>query len=265
MLDMGYFVAFGAGFLLAAVLGAAVVRKVLRKRSVIVRRNKDNANIQLQELSKLTGILAHELKNPLSIIKVNLKLLGENLEENDIERVKRKFPVIRNEIERLEDILGNFLNFIGDSSLQAREVDINSVVDNVIDFYSPQAWKKNIKLRFARFNDKLTCRIDEAKFKQVLLNLFLNAQTAMESGGELMVLTSRESYFAKIVVTDTGVGIEPEKIDKIFDAFYTSRTGGTGLGLATAKKLVEMHQGSLSVESEPGKGTSFTILLPLVE
>jgi signal transduction histidine kinase len=99
--------------------------------------------------------------------------------------------------------------------------------------------------------------------KQVLLNLLINAQQAMENGGEIMILTGIDENHAQIIVNDTGKGIEHEKIDKIFNAFYTSRTGGSGLGLATAKKIIEAHMGSISVSSEIGKGSSFKIILPL--
>ena len=99
--------------------------------------------------------------------------------------------------------------------------------------------------------------------KQVILNLFINAQQAMSDGGELIIRTGRQKKDAIIQISDTGSGIAPDKLPGIFDAFYSSRSQGTGLGLPTAKRIVEAHNGTITVDSEPGKGTLFTIRLPL--
>jgi signal transduction histidine kinase len=101
--------------------------------------------------------------------------------------------------------------------------------------------------------------------KQVILNLFINAQQAMENGGDLMVRTDRRQNDAVIEISDTGTGIEPERLNSIFDAHYSSRPHGSGLGLPTAKKIIDAHKGTITVNSEPGKGTSFTINLPLMD
>ena len=99
--------------------------------------------------------------------------------------------------------------------------------------------------------------------KQAILNLFINAQQAMSDGGELIIRTDRRTEYAQIQISDTGSGIEPDKLNKIFDAYYSSRPQGSGLGLPTAKRIIEAHNGTISVDSEPEKGTLFTIKLPL--
>jgi two-component system sensor histidine kinase HydH len=99
--------------------------------------------------------------------------------------------------------------------------------------------------------------------KQVMLNLFINAQQAMAEGGELMVRTKKINSNAQIQISDTGPGIGPDKIEHIFEPFFSSKHGGSGLGLATARRIVDAHNGSLTVASEPGKGTAFTIEIPL--
>ncbi|MHC4062814.1 MAG: sensor histidine kinase [Planctomycetota bacterium] len=101
--------------------------------------------------------------------------------------------------------------------------------------------------------------------KQVVLNLFINAQQAMSGGGELMVRTGRQNDDAIIQISDTGSGIAPERLPNIFDAYFSTRPHGSGLGLPTAKKIVEAHNGTITVDSELGKGTSFTIRLPLFD
>ena len=142
-------------------------------------------------------------------------------------------------------------------------VDISSLISDMIDFYLPQARSNSIIIRQQLYDKPLVCRADEGMLKQVILNLFINAQQAMSDGGELLIRTARRQKEAVIQISDTGSGIAPDKLPKIFDAYYSSRLQGSGLGLATAKKIVEAHNGKISVDSEPGKGTSFTIKLAL--
>jgi len=220
---------------------------------------------ELEELSRLTGGLAHEIKNPLSIIKVNLKLAGEDLtgrDENTV-RAAKKIAVVQKETQRLEQILEDFLRYIKKTELHLSSVNINQVVTDMIDFYSPQAFTHSITVRSCLSGELLICRADADMLKQVLLNLFINAQQAMPNGGELMLRTLKNGNNAVIIVSDTGKGIEPENINKIFNAYYSTKPGGSGLGLSTSKKIIEAHNGSIRIDSLPGKGTSFTIQLPL--
>ncbi len=237
-------------------------------------KDKEDDIGQFEELGRLTGELAHEIKNPLSTIKVNLKLAAEDLETaksqsegsqsgQHLTRALRKIAVIQREADRLEQILEAFLRYFDRAEPQKAGVDINDLVGDMVDFYSPQAQSHSITVRLGLSAKPLICKIDADMLKQVMLNLFLNAQQAISTGGELIVKTARRKRYARIQVSDTGCGISPDKLPKIFDAYYSSRPGGSGLGLATARKIVEAHNGSISVDSEPGKGTSFTIELPL--
>jgi len=225
---------------------------------------------QLEELAKLTGELAHEIKNPLSTLKINLKLVREYLEQPDLTRspdvgrALRKLAVIQEEADRLEAILSGFLHYIGRPELQRAPGDIGQVVGDMVDFYLPQAHNSAVTLRQGLHKQPLVCMVDAAMLKQVLLNLFINAQQAMPQGGDLIVRTDRQPPWALIQVSDTGSGIEADKLNRIFEPYYSSKPRGTGLGLATARKIVEAHAGSISVTSEPGKGTAFTIRLPLI-
>ena len=234
--------------------------------------------IGVEELGKLTGELAHEIKQPLSVIKVNLKLIREELEAAkssqgnqtgrgrsglEFTRALRKIAVIEKETVRLEQILEGFLRYIDRTELQLASVDLSSLISDMVDFYSPQASGHSIIIRQQLYDKPLVCKADEGMLKQVILNLFINAQQAMSDGGELLVRTTRRKKDAVIQISDTGSGIAPGKLPKIFDVYYSSRPHGSGLGLPTAKKIVEAHNGTISVDSEPGKGTSFTIKLPL--
>ena len=234
--------------------------------------------IGVEELGRLTGELAHELKNPLSTIKINLKLIREELESaksaeanqtgqerssQGFTRALRKIAVVEKETDRLEQILEGFLRYIARPELQLASIDISLVISDMIDFYSPQAHSHSIIIRQQLYDKPLVCKVDEGMLKQVILNLFINAQQAMSDGGELLIRTARQKKDAVIQISDTGSGIAPDKLPHIFDAYYSSRPQGSGLGLPTVKKIVEAHNGTISVDSEPGKGTSFTIRLPL--
>ncbi|OHB55079.1 MAG: hypothetical protein A2173_07950 [Planctomycetes bacterium RBG_13_44_8b] len=244
------------------------------------RENYGNRHLQeLKELSNLTGALAHEIKNPLSTIKINLKLIKEDLEGSNVTvsggigteaerqrlaRALRKISVIQKEADRLEHILDSFLRYIRMTELQMTSVDINELVSDMVDFYSPQAYSHSITIRQSLQKEPLTCKIDVDMLKQALLNLFINAQQAMSNGGELIVTTNSKDKEAMIQISDTGSGITSEKLPFIFDAYHSFKPRGSGLGLPTVKKIIEVHKGSIAVDSEPGKGTSFTIKLPLL-
>jgi len=231
-----------------------------------------------EELARLTGELAHEIKNPLSTIKINLKLSQEAMDEIDLTEpprvlwdqcrrnlasASRKISIIQKETDRLEQILDGFLRYIHRPELQLDTLDINDLVSDIVDFYSPQAYSHALTVRQSFSEEPLLCRVDPGALKQVLLNLFINAQQAMDKGGELMVRTARRNRLAVIQVNDTGRGIPPDKLPTIFRPYCSFRAGGTGLGLATAQKIVDAHNGTIAVHSELGKGTSFTIELPL--
>ena len=231
-----------------------------------------------EELTQLAGELAHEIKNPLSTIKVNLKLAEEALEDIDLSEpgqvlwdqsrrklagALRKIAIIQKETDRLEQIVEGFLKYVRRPDLQLARVDLNELVSDMVDFYSPHAHSHALTVWQSFADAPLLCRVDAGALKQVLLNLFINAQQAMDAGGELMIRTARRDGRAVIQVNDTGRGIAPERLPTLFRPYQSSRSGGTGIGLATAKKIIEAHKGTLSVHSELGKGTSFTIELPL--
>ena len=133
----------------------------------------------------------------------------------------------------------------------------------MVDFYAPQAQVHGITLRLGLAEKGVVCKIDADMVKQVVLNLFINAQQAITDLGEIIVRTDSKGRAGTIEIADTGAGMIPEKIERIFEAYYTSRPGGSGLGLPTARKIIEAHKGSITVNSQPGRGTSFTITLPL--
>jgi signal transduction histidine kinase len=228
---------------------------------------------QLAEMGKLAAGLAHELKNPLSTLKLNLQLMEEDLAElPGTERSLVRVATLKKEADRLRQTLDDFLRFAGRIELRLETVSINSLVEELLDFVHPQALANKVRVLTALAPENPYCRLDSNLFKQALLNLLLNAIQAMppgrpdgRAGGELLVRTLAEKGHVILYVSDTGVGIPAENLPHIFDAYFTTKKGGTGLGLPTTRRIIEEHNGSISVESEPGHGTSFRIDLPCVE
>ena len=219
---------------------------------------------QLEELSKLTGGLAHEIKNPLSTIKVNLKLITEDADTSNPNTARwlRKIAVVQTETERLGQILDDFLRYISKSEPDFTDLNINDTISDMVDFFSSQARANNVTIRMSLSEKPLICKIDRDMIKQVILNLFINAAQAMPDGGDLIIRTNMAGKNATIEISDTGTGIESTNLEKIFQAYHTSKPTGTGLGLSTAKKIIEAHDGSINVNFQPGRGTSFIIVLP---
>jgi two-component system, NtrC family, sensor histidine kinase HydH len=146
--------------------------------------------------------------------------------------------------------------------LRLEPVDLNAVVDDLRDFCEPQASTKNIVIRTQYAGDLPPVQLDVDLFKQALLNLMLNAEHAMPDGGELILKTRRDGRFNVLELIDTGLGMNDEVRSRIFDAFYSTRPGGSGLGLPTTRKIVEAHAGTIAVDSELGKGSQFVVRLP---
>jgi signal transduction histidine kinase len=215
-------------------------------------------------IGSLASGLAHEIKNPLSTMTITLGLLREELESGrgDPDRSLRRVKVLEREVTRLEEILANFLQFAGRSRLERRPTDLNGLVAEVLDFINPAALKKGIEVRHHLSPAVPAMALDRDRLKQALLNLVINARDAMDGRGELLVQTSVAGGAVRVDVTDTGPGIPPEVLPRIFEAYFSSKKTGTGLGLPIARRIVEEHGGVLEVFTEPGKGTRFTIWLP---
>ncbi len=220
---------------------------------------------QYAEISLLAGGLAHEIRNPLSTVQMNLDLMAEDFQGSETPRDRRvleRIQRLRHEVHRLHGILENFLRFACVQDLKLEAVDLNEIVGEICDFYEHHAATKSIVMRTQLAADLPPIQLDVELFKQALLNLVLNADHAMPSGGELILKTHREGRWIVLDVTDTGVGMTEEVRARIFEAFFSTRAAGSGLGLPTTRKIVEAHGGTIHVQSDPGKGSQFTIRLP---
>ncbi|MFP4053066.1 MAG: sensor histidine kinase [Phycisphaerae bacterium] len=247
-------------------MASRITRRVFRDAQRLRRRAHGQEH--LAEIGKLVGGLAHEIKNPLSTINLNLKLLTEDLadhEDEDHVRLRRRLLRVGEEVDRLRSILDDFLRFAGKVELQLHRVDMRDLVSELVDFFSPQADAARVVLRTSFPDEPVPCRVDANLIKQAVLNLLINAVQAMAEGGELMVHIRREGSSGIIEVVDTGPGMPPNVREKVFDIYYSTKKGGSGLGLPTTRRIIHEHNGKLHLETEPRCGTKFTIALPLAE
>jgi len=261
---------------LAAVVGGAAGAVVsasrFRRNLNELRRRAESAETAnqslrgLAELGSVTGALAHEIKNPLSTIGLNLSLLAEDLGDSP-QRLKNRLEVVQRETARLREFLDDFLRYAGKLELDRRPTDLHRLLQELVDFFAPQAQLQKVQLRLrppGPGSAAILAQIDPKAIKQAVLNLMLNAVQAMSGGGELLLsATPSDNGKAVIDVIDTGPGIPPEALDKIFQADYSTKKGGTGLGLPMARRIAEEHGGALTVHSEPGKGSDFSLTVPL--
>ena len=265
-------------FALGATAGGAaallVTASLITRRLVRLRAAEERARRQerLAELGALTGGLAHEIKNPLSTIGLNVQLASEaisdsQLPDDDKATLVRRVETVSREATRLANILNDFLRFAGRIKLAPVEVDTRDIVEELVDFYRPQCEIHRVVLRADMPASKVMARVDPALVKQALLNLLINANQAMAASDstqrELLVRLECQPGTVAIHVIDTGPGIPPEKHAEIFRPYVTGRKGGTGLGLAVTRRIVEEHGGRIDLFSEVGKGTDFTVRLPI--
>ena len=232
------------------------------------------AEIQAQLLARLAGGLAHEIKNPLSTMAINLALLQEEWERVSaageggdpgpaVGRSLRRIRTLQAEVARLDGILDEFLTFARGGRVNRKPEDLSRIVRDLLEFVEPENESEGIRQHADLVHGLPMVLVDEMQLKQAVLNLLVNARQAMESGGELIVRTQRVGNDVRLSITDTGCGMGAEELEKCFDVFWSTKSRGTGLGLASARRIVEEHGGSMTAVSEPGTGTSISIQLPL--
>lgn len=227
------------------------------------------ADTKLVELSRLAGGLAHEIRNPLSTLNLNLQLLDEDLNHpqpdgDSVRRCRERIGVLRHEVQRLSDILDDFLRFARMPKPHKIPCDVNGIVAEILRFIGPEARRNNVNILTSYGNLPL-CMVDKDLLKQALLNVLLNAEQAMAEGGDVMVRTTVEGDEIRISIADTGHGIAPEVRARIFEPYYSTKKQGTGLGLSLVKRVAEEHGGRIQVHSGGRKGACFDIILPVAQ
>jgi len=242
-------------------ISVAVTYSVVMLRRVKVLRGEMERQSRLVYLGEIAGSLAHEIRNPLNTINMNIQLLDEQLADSD-ERTSSKIRRVRNEIIRLDGILTSFLRFARPPKLSIRKVNLSELLTKIMDFFSPEVEGAGIHLQIDLAEDLPTIHGDPEQLRQLFLNLLLNARDATEKDGSMKITAWKTPRRVHIAVSDTGCGIEKKELGKIFEPYVTSKENGTGVGLAIVRRIVMDHAGSIRVESEVGKGTTFTVSLP---
>jgi PAS domain S-box-containing protein len=232
---------------------------LVKLRDVDSRRQLErqlDVSSRLAAISRLTGGVAHEIKNPLNAMALHLEVLRSRLDTEQPE-----LEVIAREIKRLDNVVKTFLNFNRPIELQARPLDLDEVVQQVLALVSVDAEAKNIHIE-TELTDKLWLNGDPDLLKQAILNVVNNGLEAMSEGGKLVIRTEWIADECQIRVTDAGSGIAPEIQEKIFNLYFTTKQQGSGIGLATTFRVVQLHSGTIDFVSEPGRGTTFRLRFP---
>lgn len=227
--------------------------------------NPDNP-VALTELAQLAGALAHEIKNPLSVIRLNVELLEEDLESMaapEARRAIRKIGTVKRQCNRLETLLNDFLQFTRLGSLTLEPGSLNDQLEQVIEFYQATAEQQNVEV-IPWLDPQLPyIMLDSSTLQAALMNLVKNALEAMPDGGRLEIRTRSTLKGVALDLIDTGCGMDDVTLFKMFENFYSNKHGGTGLGLPTARKIIEAHGGLIEVQSAAGRGSKFTLHFPV--
>jgi len=242
-------------------MGAMVVLKDLE--SIKTLQSLITYSAKLTALGRLTSGMAHEVKNPLNAMMIHLELLKEKLDA-PAEDVQQSLEVIGSEIRRLDRVVQGFLRFIRPEELSLRLIDLNTLLREVATLLETEWQKEGIRFAF-QFDPTLPLiPADEELLRQAFLNIMLNACQAMPKGGVVSILTEMEEWeFARVGIADTGVGIPPENLRKIYQLYYTTKPHGSGIGLSLVYRVVHMHNGSIETSSEVGRGTTMIVRLPV--
>jgi two-component system sensor histidine kinase HydH len=217
---------------------------------------------KLAALGSLAAGVAHEIRNPLSSIKGMASYFESKFIKGSDDR--EVAGVLIKEVERLNRVISELLNFASPSELKLRRMDINDVIEHSVRLVQSDAQNKNIKIKWTKSKNLPHLLIDEDRLSQCLLNLYINAMHAMDKGGVLTIKSLLDANKnVKVEVADTGKGIGTDDLQKIFDPYFTTKSSGTGLGLAIVHKIIEAHSGRILIRSIPGKGTVFTLIIPI--
>jgi len=228
------------------------------------------AAVEKQDLlARLLGRLAHEIRNPLSSLDIHVQLLEEDLAKLAPETRKPLNPrleIIHGELHRLESIVERFLRLAGPSALELEPVKILKIVAHVCDLLRAEASTRQIEITSQIENDLPSVTADPVRLTQALMNLVINAVQAVEKNGRVQVSATKSTTGDTLVlqVQDNGPGIPANKLEEVFDPYFTTKPEGIGLGLWIARQIAVAHGGTLRTENAPVGGAIFTLLLPLI-
>jgi len=261
---------YSLGLLVVGVLGAVAIFWI-QARGLAERRALEAAMAQEQRLAAVGNLaagVAHEIRNPLNAISIGLQRLRREFVPAGTEiraEYESFLEILRGEVGRLNEIVGQFLSLARPARLVLTEEPLEPLLRDMATLLESQAAAQHVRIVQQLALDGATVRMDKQQLTQAFMNLVLNALQAMPGGGAMTIQASLPSSgpTARVTVSDTGPGIPAEHLDRIFEPYFTTKQGGTGLGLALARKIVEEHQGTIRVENGPGGGATFIVTLPV--
>ncbi len=219
----------------------------------------------LSTLGQYSNELAHEIKNPLNAINIQMSLLEREIDKHDMnsrEELCDIVKVVKEEINRLNKLAKDCLDFSKSGDLKRKDEDIGQIIEGLLSLIAPYAELNGVNICLKMLDDCPQALVDKDKLKQALLNIIINAIDVMTSGGDINLNVSKENGNLNISIKDTGPGIPEEQHDKVFELFYSTKSGGTGVGLAITKNIIHAHGGNIRFK-ELINGTEFMIELPL--
>jgi len=220
---------------------------------------------EYRELAELAGSLAHEIKNPLSVIRLHMEMLHEDFENETsplARRAVQKAQIVNKQCVRLETLLKDFMRLASINSLELRPFSLNEQIAEVLDFYQTHCQQQKIEIIRYLDPELPSMMMDRPSLYGALMNLVKNALEAMPEGGQLVARTRVTLQGIALDLIDTGVGMSDSTLLKMFSTFYSTKDGGSGLGLPTAKRIIEAHHGVINVQSTLGHGSQFTLEFP---
>lgn len=249
--------------------GDKIAGTLIHIEDITEKRKKETQLRRAESLAALTTLaagVAHEINNPLGSISIRIQLMEKLLNSGnapDVSAMSKHLGVVKEEIERLKHIVVDFLFAVRPMDIQLLSEDIGSIIEEVAELIQFEAEKNGIDVRLSIAKDLPRLLVDRRHIKQALLNLIQNAMAAMPEGGTLGLSAEYSNDEVRISVSDTGTGISEELLTKIFEPYFTTKKNGTGLGLTITFKIIKEHSGDISLESKEGKGSTFTIHLPV--
>ncbi len=235
----------------------AGTNRSLREAEQQVRRAE-----RLAALGQLTAGLAHELRNPLGTIKGSADMLSQNLPPGD-EIARELAGYISSEVDRTNSLVSRFLDFARPLQLRRAVADLSEVIAAAVRSIRRDAERLGVAIQVEPPSHPIAFPLDAELMERVVVNLLANALQASAPGGSVSICSRAAKHEAAIEVSDRGAGIEPDRIESIFNPFFTTKSDGTGLGLAIVAKIVDEHRGRIDVQSTPGEGSTFTVTLPM--
>ena len=250
-------------------LTGALVEAERRQRERALRTQEELRRAdRLKVLGEMASMMAHEVRNPLGAIAGAVEMLKKDAGGRTPEaRSEELMDILAKEVSRLNRVVTDFLGYARPARAERVQVEIGRVLEETLALVRPQAERSGVRIETKAVNPGLKATADPQQLKQAFLNVALNAVQVMPQGGDLSVdfglcASEKGGECLRVRFSDTGVGMSPRDVERAFDPFYTTKEGGTGLGLAVVQRIMDGHGGGVKIQSEPGKGTTVILELP---